>query len=232
MNDNQKAIKENTRAIAEAVSDNLKSNGVGMTDMTGQDDESVIYHDINVDLALTNDEKIRLTLTYDGWSLVLRHSDGSRTSFGKEIKFRTTNEDYYASVVKEVVRATLAFSQGHIAGVVHLENDIPKIVQLYERTKGGYQYLTWFYTMNPPTGFFAKEDKKFYKKDGNYAMHPKCDAVEVLYDTSPAPQGSLALDTRQLFASMSLRTDLTIQKEVKDLHDIKPINQEIVLLDC
>lgn len=217
---------------AKMICDNLRAHHVDMTDMSGKDDESVIPHLINADLMVSKQEKIRLTFTYDGWGLTLRHQDGSRTSFGKEVNFRSTEDEYYNTIANDVTQAVLAFTRGYIAAVIHLEKSTPKIVVLFDRTRNGYGYLAMNYTMNPVTTFFAKEDtERFYRIDGDLAMHPKCDSVEIMYDVLPIPDKPLQPDIRKYFEGLDLRSTLERNGKITDLRSLKPINQEVRLLD-
>lgn len=224
---------------AEAIRDVLKTKNVSLTNFKDVSDknnfEQGLRH-INFDILVSQNDHIGLTLTYDGWGLTLHHSNNTVSNLLKGIDVPSTNEEYfkiyYERVLNNAVQAVLAFTQGHVAAVVHSEKDIPKIMCLYERTIHGYEYLTWRYTQNPKDHYTSEQPILFNKKeDGFWAIHPKCDAIMIQYDSLPTPSDKLTKESRKLFESFELKSSMKAAEHVIDLHQLKPINQEVALLD-
>lgn len=218
-----KLRKEITNLVEQVVA-RLKIHGVAVIDMTGKDSIVSIPSYLNADILVSNDTRFRLVIDYDGWEIILTPSRDLNNYFGAEINYRKTDAAYYAQVADDIVEAVLAFTNHHVAAVIHYEPDLPMAAQLYERTSHGYEYVVTDYTNPWGRGFQQRDGKK-------PIIEPRCIKTEVWFDDQPIPKERMSSKARDIFEAKELRSTLEIQKNVKDLHEIKPINQEVVLMD-
>lgn len=211
------------RSLSENVAHRLTNGGVKLLNREGEDDESIIDHYLNVDILIQPSSYIRLYIAYDGWGLVIKQIKGGRSTFGGDINWRSTRSDYFQSLEDEIVEASLAFATNCVAAVVHFEAGVPLLAQLYERTNGGYKYLS--------SDFITQHSRPWLRENDSLTKHIHCDELTIMYDDSPKPRSGLSEAQRSIFANMELKSTLKVEEFLPVLQELKPVSQIVKLLD-